>query len=96
MVYINECIDVNTALKNSFKSMSCLCRIQQFPRVVSSYSFKSMVTPHSSNLKIDGSTEKLHKTKFLKEKNEGHWNGVTVFIISKYQLHFEIRKNVEL
>jgi len=22
MVYINECIDVNTALKNSFKSMS--------------------------------------------------------------------------
>jgi len=32
MGYINECIDVNTAQKNSFKSMSCLCRIWQFPR----------------------------------------------------------------
>jgi len=31
MVFINECIDVNTALKNSFKSMSCSHRIQQFP-----------------------------------------------------------------
>jgi len=32
MVYINECVDVNTALKNSFKSMSYLGRINQFPR----------------------------------------------------------------
>jgi hypothetical protein len=31
-VYINECIHVNTALKNSFKSMSCSQRIWQFPR----------------------------------------------------------------
>jgi hypothetical protein len=52
-LHIYECIDVNTALKNSFKSMSCLRRIQQFPRnflcwqalVVSSYSFKSMKWP---------------------------------------------------
>jgi hypothetical protein len=52
MVYINECIDVNTALKNSFKSMSCLRRIQQFPRnflrrqapgCIQIYSFKSLV-----------------------------------------------------
>jgi hypothetical protein len=34
MVYINKCIDVNTALKkSSFKSMSCLCRIQANPRL---------------------------------------------------------------
>ncbi len=32
MAYINECIDVNTSFKKSFKSMSCLHRIQQFPR----------------------------------------------------------------
>jgi hypothetical protein len=31
-VYINESIDVNTALKNSFWYMSCLGRIHQFPR----------------------------------------------------------------
>jgi hypothetical protein len=44
-VYINECIDVNTALKNSFKPMNCSGRIYLFPRnflrwqaqVVSSY-----------------------------------------------------------
>jgi hypothetical protein len=41
MVYINECIDVNTALKNSFKSMSCSC-FQEIsyagkPQVVSRY-----------------------------------------------------------
>ncbi len=52
-VYINGCIDVNTALKNSFKSMSCSGRIHQFPRkflcwqapgCIQLYSFKSMVT----------------------------------------------------
>ncbi len=32
MVYINECIDVSTALKKSFKSMKCSHRIQLFPR----------------------------------------------------------------
>ncbi len=46
MVYINECIGVNTALKNSFKSMSCLRIIQQFPRNFPRWqapgSFKSM------------------------------------------------------
>jgi hypothetical protein len=50
MVYINECIDVNTALKNSFKSMSCLGRINQFqvisnagkPQVVSRYILSSL------------------------------------------------------
>ncbi len=31
-VYNNECIDVNTALKNSFKSMSCSGRKHQLPR----------------------------------------------------------------
>jgi hypothetical protein len=31
-VYINECIDVNTALKKSFKSTSCSGRKHQFPR----------------------------------------------------------------
>ncbi len=30
-VYINECIDVNRALKKSFKSMNCLGRKHQFP-----------------------------------------------------------------
>ncbi len=56
MVYINECIDVNTALKNSFKSMSYLCRIKQFPRnflswqapgCIKIYSFKSMFSNYS-------------------------------------------------
>ncbi len=44
------------SLKNSFKSMSCSCRIQQFPRnflcckpqVAYSYSFKSMVSTKSA------------------------------------------------
>jgi hypothetical protein len=33
-VYINECIDANTALKNSFKSLSCSGRKHKFPRNV--------------------------------------------------------------
>ncbi len=58
-VYTNECIDVNTALKNSFKSMSCLGRIHQFlrnylcwqaPVCIKFYSFKSMAWIVSRNL----------------------------------------------
>ncbi len=40
MVLINECIDVNTALKNSFKSMSCSHRIHQFQQ-----KFPSLASP---------------------------------------------------
>jgi hypothetical protein len=32
MVCVNECIDVNTALKNFFKSVSCSCRIHRFKK----------------------------------------------------------------
>jgi len=51
MVYINECIDVNTDIKSPFKSMSCLSRKHPFPRnflcwqapgCIYVYSFKSM------------------------------------------------------
>ncbi len=40
-IYINECIDINKALKNSFKSMSCSGRINQFPKI--SYAGKPQV-----------------------------------------------------
>ncbi len=68
MVYINECIDVNTALKNpsnlwvvwwvvhvgsdSFQGISYSIK----PQVVSSYSFKSMVTTHNVNKNLQDVT----------------------------------------
>ncbi len=47
MAYINECIDVNTALKKFLQSMRCSRSFQGIsyagkPQAVSSYSFKSI------------------------------------------------------
>jgi hypothetical protein len=57
MVYINECIDVNTALKKSFKSMSCSCRIKQFPR-----NFLRCQTPRCT---LNHRFERITKVHFL-------------------------------
>jgi hypothetical protein len=48
MVYINECTDVNIALKNSFKSMSCKCRLTPW-----SINFQTFLTLASPMLYLD-------------------------------------------
>jgi hypothetical protein len=54
-VYINECIDVNTALKNAFKYMSFLGRIHQFPR-----NFLRWQAPGLNVIKLFGNLPPFH------------------------------------